>query len=53
MTFDPRSRYLLAGALFIVAALIALIAGGAEVAFLFALVAAGLFFVASRVKTVP
>jgi hypothetical protein len=53
MTLDPRPRYLLAGALFIVAAIIALIAGSAAVAVILALVAAALFYLASRVKTVP
>jgi len=53
MSFDPRPRYLLAGALFIVAAIITLFAGSAIVALLLALVAAGLFYSASRVTTVP
>ncbi len=53
MSVDPRPRYLLAGALFIVAAIIALFAGTPAVAVILALVSAGLFFMASRVKTVP
>jgi hypothetical protein len=53
MSVDPRPRYLLAGALFIVAALIALFAGSAAVAVILALVSAAFFFMASRVKTVP
>jgi uncharacterized membrane protein YciS (DUF1049 family) len=53
MSLDPRPRYLVAGALFIVAAIIALVAGSAAVAVILALIAAGLFYLASRVKTVP
>ena len=53
VTFDPRPRYRIAGALFLVAAVIALIAGASLVALLLALIAAGLFYYSSRVKTVP
>jgi Flp pilus assembly protein TadB len=53
MTVDPRPRYLLAGVLFMVAAVVALVAGSPGVALIFALVSAALFYFASRVKTVP
>ena len=53
MTFDPRPRYRIAGALFLVAAVIVLLAGASFIALVLALVAAGLFYYSSRVKTVP
>jgi hypothetical protein len=53
VTFDPRPRYRIAGALFLVAAVIVLLAGASFVALVLALVAAGLFYYSSRVKTVP
>jgi hypothetical protein len=53
MSLDPRPRYLLAGALFLVAAVIALFIGGPLPALLFAVIAAVLFYLAGRVKTVP
>ena len=53
MNFDPRPRYRIAGAVFLVAALIAILIGAAFLGLLFALVAAGLFYYSTRVKTVP
>jgi len=53
VTFDPRGRYRIAGALFLVAALVALVAGAAFVGLVLALVAAGLFYYSNRVKSVP
>ena len=50
---DPRPRYLTAGALFLVAALVTLIAGVPLLALLLAAVAAGLFYYMTKVKTVP
>jgi hypothetical protein len=50
---DPRPRYRIAGALFLVAALVALFGGVALLALVFALVSAGLFYYSTRVKTVP
>ena len=51
--FDPRPRYRIAGALFLVAAVIVLLAGASFIALVLALVTAGLFYYSSRVKTVP
>ena len=53
MAVDPRPRYLAGGALFVVVAIVALVLGGALIALVFALVAAALFYMAGRVKTVP
>ena len=53
VTFDPRPRYRIAGALFLVAAVIVLLAGASFIALVLALIAAGLFYYSSRVKTVP
>jgi hypothetical protein len=53
VTLDPRSRYRIAGALFLVAAVIVLLAGASFIAVVLALVAAGLFYYSNRVKTVP
>ena len=50
---DPRPRYQLAGALCLLVALVVLFAGIAALAILFALVAAGLFYYSTRVKSVP
>ena len=53
MHLDPRPRFLLAGALFMIAAVISLFAGAPGVALILALVSAALFYFASRIKTVP
>jgi uncharacterized membrane protein YjjP (DUF1212 family) len=53
MEHDPRPRYLAAGALFLVAALVTLIAGAPLLTLLLAVVAAGLFYYMTRVKSVP
>jgi len=53
MNHDPRPRYLAARALFLVAALITLIAGVPLLTLLLAVVAAGLFYYMTKVKTVP
>ena len=53
MNHDPRPRYWAAGALFLVAALITLIAGVPLLTLLLAVVAAGLFYYMTKVKTVP
>ena len=53
MEHDPRPRYLAAGALFLVAALITLLAGVPLLTLLLAVVAAGLFYYMTKVKTVP
>jgi hypothetical protein len=53
MNHDPRPRYMAAGALFLVAALVTLIAGVPLLTLLLAVVAAGLFYYMTRVKSVP
>lgn len=53
MEHDPRPRYLAAGALFLVGALVTLIAGEPLLTLLLAVVAAGLFYWMTRVKSVP
>ncbi len=53
VTFAPGPRYRIAGALFLVAAVIVLLAGASFIALVLALVAAGLFYYSSRVKTAP
>ena len=53
MGHDPRPRYLAAGALFLVAALVTLMAGEPLLTLLVAVVAAGFFYWMSRVKSVP
>ena len=53
MNHDPRPRYLAAGALFLVAALITLIAGEPLLTLLLAAVAAGLFYYMTKVRSVP
>ena len=53
MNHDPRPHYLAAGVLFLVAALVALIAGVPLVTLLLAVVVAGLFYYMTRVKPVP
>ncbi len=50
---DPRPRYLAAGALFLVAALVTLIAGAWLLTLLLALVAAGFFYWMTKVQSVP
>jgi uncharacterized membrane protein YjjP (DUF1212 family) len=51
MNHDPRPRYLAAGALFLVAALVTLIAGVPLLTLLLALVAGALFYYMTKVKT--
>jgi Flp pilus assembly protein TadB len=53
MEHDPRPRYLAAGALFLVGALVTLIAGEPLLTLLLAVVAAVLFYWMTRVKSVP
>ena len=53
MTFDPRPRYRIAGAVFLVAAIIAILAGVAVVGLLLALAAAWLFYYSTQIKSVP
>jgi hypothetical protein len=53
MEHDPRPRFLAGGALFLVAALVALIAGAPLVTLLLALVAAGFFYYTGKVSSVP
>ena len=53
VSLDPRPRYQLAGLLFLLVALVMLFSGISILALLFALVAAGLFYYSTRVKSVP
>ena len=53
MDHDPRPRYLAAGALFLVGALVTLIAGEPLLTLLLAVAAAGFFYWMTRVKSVP
>jgi hypothetical protein len=53
MEHDPRPRYLAAGALFLVAALVTLIAGVPMVTLLLAVVAAAFFYWMTKVTSVP
>src|SRR3954447_3679875 len=53
MEHDPRPRYLAGGALFLVVAIFMLIVGLPLVTLLLAVVAAGLFYYMTKVKTVP
>lgn len=53
MEHDPRPRYLAAGALFLVGALVTLIADVPWLTLLLALAAAGFFYWMTRVKSVP
>jgi hypothetical protein len=53
MDHDPRPRYLAAGALFLVGALVTLIAGEPLLTLLLAFAAAGFFYWMTRVKSVP
>jgi uncharacterized membrane protein YjjP (DUF1212 family) len=53
MQHDPRPRYLAAGALFLVAALVTLIAGVPLLTLLLAVVAALFFYYMTRVRSVP
>lgn len=53
MEHDPRPRFLAAGALFLVAALVTLIAGAPLVTLVLAVVAAGFFYYMTRVSSVP
>lgn len=53
MSHDPRPRFLAAGALFLVAALVTLIAGAPLVTLVLAIAAAALFYYMTRVKSVP
>jgi hypothetical protein len=53
MEHDPRPRFLAGGAIFLVAALVALIAGAPLVTLLLALVAAGFFYFMTKVSSVP
>jgi hypothetical protein len=53
MEHDPRPRYFAGGALFLVAAVFMLIVGLPLATFFLALIAAGLFYYFTKVKTVP
>ena len=53
MEHDPRPRFLATGAILLVAALVALIAGAPVVTLLLALVAAGFFYFMTKVSSVP
>jgi hypothetical protein len=53
MDHDPRPRFLAAGALFLVAALVTLIAGAPLLTLVLAVVAAGFFYYMTRVSSVP
>jgi len=53
MEHDPRPRYLAGGALFLVTAIFMLIIGLPLVTLLLAVIAAGLFYYMTKVKTVP
>lgn len=53
MQHDPRPRYLAAGALFLVAALVTLVAGVPLLTLLLAVVAAAFFYWMTRVRSVP
>jgi hypothetical protein len=53
MERDPRPRYFAGGALFLVAAVFMLIVGLPLATFFLALIAAGLFYYFTKVKTVP
>jgi hypothetical protein len=50
---DPRPRYLAAGSLFLVAALVTLIAGVPLLTLLLALAAAAFFYWMTKVQSVP
>jgi maltodextrin utilization protein YvdJ len=50
---DPRPRYLAAGSLFLVGALVTLIAGVPLLTLLLALVAAAFFYWMTKVQSVP
>jgi hypothetical protein len=50
---DPRPRYFAAGALFLVAGLITLIAGVPVLTLLLALAAAGFFYWMTKAQSVP
>ena len=52
MEHDPRPRYLAAGSLFLVGALVTLIAGAWLLTLLLALVAAGFFYWMTKVQSV-
>ena len=53
MNHDPRPRYLAAGALFLVAALVTLIAGEPLLTLLLAVIAAGFFYWMTKTQSVP
>ena len=52
MQHDPRSRYLAAGSLFLVGALVTLIAGVWLLTLILAVVAAGLFYWLTKAQSV-
>jgi hypothetical protein len=52
MDHDPRPRFLAGGALFLVAALVTLIAGEPLLTLVLALAAAGFFYYTTRVSSV-
>jgi hypothetical protein len=53
MDHDPRPRFLAAGALFLVAALVTLIAGAPFLTLALAVVAAAFFYYMTKVSSVP
>jgi hypothetical protein len=53
MQHDPTPRFLAGGAIFLVAALVALIAGAPVVTLVLALVAAAFFYYTTKVSSVP
>jgi uncharacterized membrane protein YjjP (DUF1212 family) len=53
MEHDPRPRYFAAGALFLVAGLVTLIAGEPWLTLLLAVVAAGFFYWMTKAQSVP
>jgi hypothetical protein len=53
MEHDPRPRFLAGGALFLVGALVTLIAGVPLLTLVLAVVAAGFFYYTTKVSSVP
>ena len=53
MEHDPRPRFLAAGALFLVGALVTLIAGSPLATLVLAVVAAAFFYYMTKVSSVP
>jgi hypothetical protein len=53
MDHDPRPRFLAGGALFLVGALVTLIAGVPLLTLVLAVVAAGFFYYTTKVSSVP